>query len=58
LGAEFQTQKHDDAVHGVNMSSVPKKDAEVVSTHPDGREIPPRKVSNHVNGIVRQEQSL
>jgi hypothetical protein len=41
-----------------NMPSVPKKDAEVVSTHPDGREIPPRKVSNHVNGIVRQEQSL
>ena len=44
LGADFQTQKHDDAVHRVNMSSVPKKDAEVVLTHPDGSEIPPRKV--------------
>ena len=40
------------------MPSVPKKDAEVVLTHPDGREIPPRKVSNHVNGVVSQEQAL
>jgi hypothetical protein len=35
-----------------------KKDAEVVSTHPDGCEIPSRKVSNHVNGVVSQEQAL
>jgi hypothetical protein len=58
LGADFQTQKHDDAVHGMQYAISSKKDAEVVSKHPDGCEIPPGKVSNHVNGIVRQEQSL
>jgi hypothetical protein len=40
------------------MPSVPKKAAEVVSTHPNGHEIPPRKVSNYMNGVVRQENPL